>query len=38
MIDFNKKMYAKDRLELVEVLKDLRAQSVFPFRRVAGVT
>ncbi len=22
MIDFNKKMYAKDRLELVEVLKD----------------
>ncbi len=24
MLDFNKKMYAKDRLELVEVLKDLR--------------
>jgi len=24
MFDFNKKMYAKDRLELVEVLKDLR--------------
>ena len=25
MLDFNKKMYAKDRLELVEVLKDLQA-------------
>ena len=30
MLDFNKKMYAKDRLELVEVLKDL--QSIIDFR------
>ena len=29
MIDFNKKMYAKDRLELVEVLKDLQATTDF---------
>ena len=29
MIDFNKKMYAKDRLELVEVLKDLQAKIDF---------
>ena len=29
MIDFNKKMYAKDRLELVEVLKDLQAKIGF---------
>ena len=29
MLDFNKKMYVKDRLELVEVLKDLRAQIGF---------
>ncbi len=29
MIDFNKKMYAKDRLELVEVLKDLQSKIDF---------
>lgn len=29
MLDFNKKMYVRDRLELVEVLKDLRAQIGF---------
>ncbi len=29
MLDFNKKMYIKDRLELVEVLKDLQAKIGF---------
>jgi len=33
MIDFNKKMYAKDRLELVEVLKDLDAVTRFQAKR-----
>ncbi len=30
MIDFNKKMYRKERLELVEMLKDLQTQVGFP--------